>query len=188
MQIIEKRLDEIHPYENNPRKNDAAVKYVAASIREFGFKVPIVIDAGGEIVAGHTRYKAAQELGLETVPCVVADDLTPQQIKAFRLADNKTAEMAGWDFEALEFELEGVGDLDMGVFGFDVEDMDFMDFDGSGDGGGSRMQTGDKVRVVIGATMFDIEDKSHELYDLTRNIDHDVAADFVKKALLEGKI
>lgn len=119
MQIIEKRLDEIHPYENNPRKNEAAVKYVAASIREFGFKVPIVIDAGGEIVAGHTRYKAAQELGLETVPCVVADDLTPQQIKAFRLADNKTAEMAGWDFEALEFELEGVGDLDMGLFGFE---------------------------------------------------------------------
>ena len=101
MQIIEKHLDEIHPYENNPRKNDSAVKYVAASIREFGFKVPIVIDAGGEIVAGHTRYKAAHELGLETVPCVVADNLTPQQIKAFRLADNKTAEMAGWDFEAL---------------------------------------------------------------------------------------
>lgn len=119
MQIIEKRLDEIRPYENNPRKNEAAVKYVASSIREFGFKVPIVIDSGGEIVAGHTRYKAAQELGLETVPCVVADDLTPQQIKAFRLADNKTAEMAGWDFEALDFELEGVGDLDMGLFGFE---------------------------------------------------------------------
>lgn len=118
MQIIEKRLDQIRPYENNPRKNEAAVKYVAASIREFGFKVPIVIDAGGEIVAGHTRYKAARELGLETVPCVVADDLTPQQIKAFRLADNKTAEMAGWDFEALDFELEGIDDLDMSKFGF----------------------------------------------------------------------
>ena len=122
MQIIEKRLDEIHPYENNPRKNEAAVKYVAASIREFGFKVPIVIDAGGEIVAGHTRYKAAHELGLETVPCVVADDLTPQQIKAFRLADNKTAEMAGWDFDALDFELECVGDLDMSEFGFFEEE------------------------------------------------------------------
>lgn len=122
MQIIEKRLDEIHPYENNPRKNDAAVKYVAASIREFGFKVPIVIDAGGEIVAGHTRYKAARELGLETVPCVVADDLTPQQIKAFRLADNKTAEMAGWDFDALDLELECVGDLDMSEFGFFEEE------------------------------------------------------------------
>lgn len=135
MQIIEKRLDEIHPYENNPRKNDSAVKYVAASIREFGFKVPIVIEAGGEIVAGHTRYKAAQELGLKTVPCVVADDLTPQQIKAFRLADNKTAEMAGWDFEALDFELEGVGDLDMGLFGFedDIGAYDFSDLDTEND-------------------------------------------------------
>jgi len=82
--IVNRRLAEIHPYENNPRFNDEAVDAVAASIQEFGFKVPIVLDSEGVIVAGHTRWKAALKLQLETVPCVVADDLTPEQIKAFR--------------------------------------------------------------------------------------------------------
>ena len=119
MEVIEKRLDEIKPYEKNPRKNEDAVQYVAASIQEFGFKVPIVIDRNGVIVAGHTRYKAAQQLGMESVPCVVADDLSDEQIKAFRLADNKTAEMAGWDFEMLDIELADILDISMGEFGFD---------------------------------------------------------------------
>lgn len=92
MKITDKRLDEIKPYENNPRLNKEAVKFVKNSIRKFGFKVPIVIDKDNVIVAGHTRYLASKELNLETVPCVVADDLTEKQIKAFRLADNKTAE------------------------------------------------------------------------------------------------
>ena len=92
MTILDKALEEIRPYEKNPRKNDEAVDYVARSIEEFGFKVPIVIDADGVIVAGHTRYKAAQKLGLKTVPCVVADDLTPEQVKAYRLADNKVSD------------------------------------------------------------------------------------------------
>lgn len=91
MHIVEKRLAELQPYRNNPRRNDDAVEYVANSIREFGFKVPIVIDKAGTIVCGHTRYKAAHRLELETVPCVIADDLTDKQIKAFRLADNKVA-------------------------------------------------------------------------------------------------
>lgn len=122
MQILEKRLDEIKPYERNPRKNDEAVKYVAASIKEFGFKVPLVIDSDGVIVCGHTRYKAAQELGLPTVPCIMADDLTPEQIKAFRLADNKTAEIATWDDELLSGELADILDIDMGDFGFGLDD------------------------------------------------------------------
>lgn len=122
MQILEKRLDEIKPYERNPRKNDEAVKYVAASIKEFGFKVPLVIDGDGVIVCGHTRYKAAQELGLPTVPCIMADDLTPEQIKAFRLADNKTAEIATWDDELLSGELADILDIDMGDFGFGLDD------------------------------------------------------------------
>lgn len=87
MEIKDRTLDEIHPYEANPRRNDQAVEAVANSIREFGFKVPIVIDRDGTIVAGHTRYKAAKALGLKSVPCIVADDLTPDQVKAFRLAD-----------------------------------------------------------------------------------------------------
>ena len=118
MKIIEKRLGEIRPYENNPRKNDGAVDAVANSIREFGFKVPIVIDRSGVIVAGHTRAKAAELLGMAKVPCIVADDLTDEQIKAFRIADNKTAELADWDFSALEAELTQLGGVDMSDFGF----------------------------------------------------------------------
>ena len=122
MQIIEKRLDEIRPYENNPRHNDEAVEYVANSLREFGWKQPIVIDRDGVIVAGHTRYAAAKELGMKTAPCVIADDLTPEQVKAYRLADNKTGEVASWDFDALELELDGI-EMDMEQFGFENFDL-----------------------------------------------------------------
>lgn len=118
MEITNRKVSELIPYDKNPRRNDAAVKYVKASIEQFGFKVPIVIDANNIIVAGHTRLKAAKELGMEEVPCIVADDLTPEQVKAFRLADNKTAEMAGWDFPMLDDELAGI-EFDMAEFGFE---------------------------------------------------------------------
>lgn len=125
MDIVNLRIGEIKPYENNPRKNDGAVEAVANSIKEFGFKVPIVIDKNKVIVTGHTRYKAAQELGLEEVPCLIADDLTQEQIKAFRLADNKVGEIAEWDFDLLAGELEGITELDMEAFGFDeIEDVE----------------------------------------------------------------
>ena len=120
MNIVEKHITDIRPYEKNPRKNDDAVKYVAASIKQFGWKVPIVIDKDGVIVAGHTRYKAALELNIKEVPCVIADDLTPDQIKAYRLADNKVAEKALWDFDLLGEELDDIFDLDMSEFGFDI--------------------------------------------------------------------
>jgi site-specific DNA-methyltransferase (adenine-specific) len=120
MNIIEKRLNEIIPYEKNPRKNDEAVKYVAESIKQFGFKVPIVIDKNNVIIAGHTRHKAAKKLNLKTAPCIIADDLTEEQIKAFRLADNKVSEMAEWDFGLLEEELGDIFDIDMEAFGFDL--------------------------------------------------------------------
>lgn len=122
MQVIEKKIGDLIPYENNPRKNDIAVDAVMASIKEFKFRVPIIIDKNGVIVAGHTRLKAAQKLGLKTVPCIVADDLTPEQIKAFRLADNKVSELAGWDFEKLDLELEEL-DFDMTPFGFGTHEM-----------------------------------------------------------------
>lgn len=124
MQIVEKKLEELIPYEKNPRKNDAAVKYVQESISKFGFKVPIVIDKDNVIVAGHTRYKASKNLGIDVVPCVVADDLTPKQIKAYRLADNKVSEFATWDNDLLMDELFDLKDFefDMEVFGF--EDME----------------------------------------------------------------
>ena len=120
MNIIEMKIGNIIPYEKNPRKNDEAVKYVAESIKQFGFKVPIVIDKNNVIVAGHTRYKASKKLGLKEVPCIVADDLTEEQIKAYRLADNKVAELAEWDIDLLGEELDGILDIDMGDFGFDL--------------------------------------------------------------------
>lgn len=126
MQIVYKNTAELHEYENNPRNNDAAVDKVAASIREFGFKVPIVVDAAGVIVAGHTRIRAARLLGMDKVPCIVADDLTEEQVKAFRLADNKTAEIAEWDFALLEAELAEL-DMDMEQFGFDMSAFEEQD-------------------------------------------------------------
>ncbi|MBQ0061346.1 MAG: ParB N-terminal domain-containing protein [Bacteroidales bacterium] len=120
MQIVEKDIKEIIPYERNPRKNDKAVDKVAASIEEFGFKVPIVVDKDNIIVAGHTRYKAARKLHLTTVPVIVADDLNENQIKAFRLADNKVSELAEWDDDLLALELEDIIDLDMTDFGFEL--------------------------------------------------------------------
>jgi len=113
-----KQVSVLQEYENNPRNNDEAIKAVANSIKEFGFKVPIVITSDNVIIAGHTRLKASVSLGLEEVPCIVADDLNEAQIKAFRLADNKTAELATWDLSRLEEELAGI-DIDMLQFGFE---------------------------------------------------------------------
>lgn len=123
MKTREIKITELKPYENNPRHNDAAVDKVAESIKQFGFKVPIVVDKDLVIVCGHTRLKAAEKLGLEKVPCVVADDLTEDQIKAFRLADNKTAEFAEWDVDKLVDELDELAHFDMAAFGFDMEEL-----------------------------------------------------------------
>lgn len=129
MNIVELELSKLKPYEKNPRRNDDAVDYVAKSIQEFGFKVPIIIDKDNVIVTGHTRYKAAQKLELKTVPCIKADDLTEEQIKAFRLADNKVSEFSAWDFDLLNEELEGILDLDMSELGFQsFEEVNLDDF------------------------------------------------------------
>ena len=130
MQIHDISISLLREYDNNPRNNDGAVDAVAASIREFGFKVPVIVDGDNVIVAGHTRVKAARELGMETVPCIIADDLTPEQVRAFRLADNKTAELAGWDFAKLEEELAALAaEFDMTAFGFHADsDVDIDDF------------------------------------------------------------
>lgn len=128
-------VDSLIPYANNPRLNDNAVDAVAASIKELGFKVPIVVDGENVIINGHTRLKAAHKLGLKQVPVIVADDLTPEQAKAFRLADNKTGELAQWDMAKLGIELEGIGEIDMGEFGFDIDfgGIDLSDMNIEGD-------------------------------------------------------
>jgi len=133
MNIVYKKLTELKPYEKNPRKNDDAVKYVQESIKEFGFKVPIVIDNNGVIIAGHTRYKAAGNLNLREVPCIVADDLTEEQVLAYRLVDNKVAEFSSWDLDILPDELEELlnFDFDMEPFGFahiEETEVDLGDF------------------------------------------------------------
>lgn len=128
MQIEMRKVSELIPYENNPRINDQAVDAVAASIKEFGFKVPVIVDRDDVVIAGHTRIKAARQLGMETVPTIKADDLTPEQVKAFRLADNMTAEKSKWDFERLYQELEELQkvdlDFDMADFGFELDMLD----------------------------------------------------------------
>ena len=138
IQIEYLNLKDIKPYENNPRNNDNAVEEVAKSIKEFGFKVPIVIDRNNIIVTGHTRYKASQLLKLKKVPCIRATDLTKDQVKAFRLADNKVSELATWDMGKLEIEL-GMIQLDMEEFGFDI---DFSEWDDdAGFYGDERLRT-----------------------------------------------
>lgn len=122
MTIQNMKIEDLKPYENNPRINDEAVDAVAASIKEFGFKVPIVADKNNVIVAGHTRLKAAQKLGLTEVPVIIADDLTEEQVNAFRLADNKVGELATWDFKKLEEELGHIN-TDMAQFGFDMKEL-----------------------------------------------------------------
>ena len=125
MEIELRSLSDVKPYEQNPRVNDTAVDAVAESIRRFGFRQPIVVDPDGIIVCGHTRWKAALKLGLEQVPVHIARDLTPEQVRAYRIADNKTAEMAEWDLDLLTAELAGLqgADLDWSLLGFDADEL-----------------------------------------------------------------
>lgn len=129
MEIVNIAVDKLVPYENNPRNNTEAIQYVANSIKEFGFKVPLVIDSDNVVICGHTRLLAAKQLGLKDVPCVVADDLTDEQIKAFQLTDNKVGEIATWDLNKLQLELDFL-DCNMEEFGFisAMEEPDITDF------------------------------------------------------------
>jgi 3'-phosphoadenosine 5'-phosphosulfate sulfotransferase (PAPS reductase)/FAD synthetase len=125
MRIQEMPIDKVIPYENNPRVNDQAVDAVAASIKEFGFRTPILCDGEGVIIAGHTRLKAAKKLGLKTVPVIVADDLPPSKVQALRIADNQLSTLATWDESLLEIELSALqsADYDLSVLGFDEEEL-----------------------------------------------------------------
>lgn len=123
MEIIYKNIDDLKTYGQNPRViNDQAVEAVASSIEEFGFKVPIIVDGNNVIVAGHTRREAAEQLGMDEVPVIIADDLSEEQVKAFRLADNKVAEFSDWDIGMLEEEINDLigDDFDMEQFGFEI--------------------------------------------------------------------
>ena len=121
MQVREIPIGDVKPYPNNPRRNDHAVRAVADSIQAFGWQQPIVVDMDNVVIVGHTRLKAAEMLGLDTVPVVVAEDLTPDEAAAYRLADNKTGESSIWDERKLDIELSAIS-LDMGAFGFEEKE------------------------------------------------------------------
>ena len=129
MEIIYKNIEDLKEYENNPRINNSAVEYVKKSIQQFGFRVPIVIDKDNIIICGHTRLKACKELDIYKIPCILADDLTEEQIRAFRLADNKSSEFATWDAQKLEIELQQFNksdNLDIKQFGFLTSEEDLI--------------------------------------------------------------
>ena len=128
MQIVNMKITDVRPYEKNPRFNDDAVEAVANSIREFGWRAPIVVDKDMVIICGHTRLKAAKKLGLEEVPVHIASDLSPEQIQAYRIADNKTGEIAEWNYELLPLELRELqeSEFDLSLLGFDTEELDRM--------------------------------------------------------------
>ena len=146
--------EKLRAYENNPRRNEEAIEPVARSIHEFGFRNPILIDASGTIIAGHTRLEAAKQLGLKTVPVIRIEDLTEDQVRAFRLVDNKVAEIAEWDPWALSLELETI-DMDLSAFDFDLDLENPLRPEKSTGGGGlvrikgtiRRPQTGRQRRV-----------------------------------------
>lgn len=187
-QMIHVDVDDVRPYEFNPRKNAEAVLAVKASIRDFGFLIPIVLDENYEIVSGHTRHKAIQELIVEepekadiyrSIPAVVASDLTEEQVRAFRLIDNKTSEIATWDFDLLSKEITALHEsgIPLTEFGWTQEEVDCLTAvvdddclssglgDGAGTGetfnpGGGRMGThattrdGASVRITFGELAF----------------------------------
>lgn len=128
MEVRNMNIDDIKPYDNNPRDNDNAVDATANSIKEFGWQQPIVVDKDMVIIVGHTRYKAAKKLGYKEVPVVVASNLNKEQVRAYRLADNKTGELADWNTKLLDDELQSILDIDMTDFGFD-ENIEFAPAD-----------------------------------------------------------
>ena len=125
VQVVNKNINELIPYENNPRiHTKQSIEGIANSIKEFGFRKPIMLDKNNVIIAGHGRYEASLLLGLDKVPCIYADDLTPEQVKAFRLVDNKVSEFSSWENEKLDMELKDIPNIDMTAFDFDVPEID----------------------------------------------------------------
>jgi DNA modification methylase len=204
MQVVMKKITSLLEYDNNPRHNEEAIQAVANSIREFGFKVPIVISSDNVIIAGHTRLKASVSLGLEEVPCIIADDLNDEQIKAFRLADNKTAELATWDLSKLEEELADI-DMDMLQFGFEEmeellpdnasdDDFDITDeipevpFSQPGDIyelGSHRLMCGDSTDSKQVATLLDGVEADMIFTDPPYNVDYEGTAGKIKNDKME---
>jgi ParB-like chromosome segregation protein Spo0J len=193
-------IDKLIPYSNNARTHsDEQIRQIQASLREFGFINPVLIDKDCGIIAGHGRVEAAKREGITEVPCVWVEHLTEAQKKAYILADNKLALDAGWDMPKLKdlFQELDTGEFDLELTGFEIDeienlmseyDIDFDEFDGEGDGGGSYVSTGNKVRVVIGALMFDINDDDHSIYGKTKNADADIVKAQIMDLINKGEL
>ena len=175
MDIVNLQIDEIKPYGNNPRFNDDAVDAVAASIREFGFKVPVIIDKNNVIIAGHTRVRAAKRLKMKEVPTIKAEDLSDEQVRAFRLADNKVAEIATWNAAKLDQELDKILDIDMEEFGFEISEDDYGDEDDGGYFGDERERTFNAYNLAD----FDADD-SEGFYQMPKLYPCDVVPDDIR--------
>ncbi len=163
MEIESIRIEDLKPYENNPRHNDEAVEGVKESIKQFGFKIPIVIDKNNVIVCGHTRYKASVALGLQEIPCIRADDLTDDQIRAFRIADNKVSEVAEWDLDKLQIELEDIS-LDMSSFGIDIDS--FSSFDIQDDDDGYYGDERERTNKAYNMDLIDYENLTNDFWQM----------------------
>lgn len=163
MEIESIKIEDLKPYENNPRHNDEAVEGVKESIKQFGFKIPIVIDKNNVIVCGHTRYKASVALGLQEIPCIRADDLTDDQIRAFRIADNKVSEVAEWDLDKLQIELEDIS-LDMSSFGIDMDS--FSSFDIQDDDDGYYGDERERTNKAYNMDLIDYENLTNDFWQM----------------------
>lgn len=183
MDVISMAISDIKPYPNNPRKNDDAVTATANSIKEFGWQQPIIVDKDNIIIAGHTRYKAAKQLNMDKVPVVVAKNLSKEQVKAYRLADNKTGEIADWDSEFLEDELANIIDFDMEDFGFEqiknnvnIDDIFFDDEEQQKKDNALYLKWENKKVVVSQDTLIFLNNKLNEY----KNAETNKEIDFVQ--------
>ena len=183
MDVISMAISDIKPYPNNPRKNDDAVTATANSIKEFGWQQPIIVDKDNIIIAGHTRYKAAKQLNMDKVPVVVAKNLSKEQVKAYRLADNKTGEIADWDSEFLEDELANIIDFDMEDFGFEqikndvnIDDIFFDDEEQQKKDNAFYLKWENKKVVVSQDTLLFLNNKLNEY----KNAETNKEIDFVQ--------
>lgn len=173
MEIVMRKVSELTPYEKNPRLNDKAVEACAESIRQYGFKVPIIVDRNGVIVTGHTRLKAAKTLKLKEVPVIVADDLTDEQIRAYRIADNKVSDFSIWDNKLLLEELEAIADFDVELFtGFDVAELPDMDV--YAENGSDNKLTADEVGAMYEVVF---KSESKEKIDQIKAVWEEMTAD-----------
>lgn len=179
---------DLKPYANNAKLHDAEqVEQIKESIREFGFNDPVAVWHDNEIIEGHGRLLAVMEMDdINAVPVIRLDELSDEQRRAYMLVHNKLTMNTDFDVDLLNVELDDIIDIDMQEFGFTNLDMDFIDFEEAEKIDSSKRMNSSIVTVVLGAAKFEIEDKTHSIYDATRNINQEKATEFLTDAILRG--